>query len=566
VAIQWGAAEGMSISQDAGTHPLKLPAAPMPPELSQIIAQMQALPALPPAGAAGAAAPPPAKPAWEAPGFDAVPAALPVAEITSEPEPTRTHGPAAKLVDGMYSGSTCSVMWPAGETAVVHLALVEETAIHSVMLREWHMNESWAVKERKLEISSDGFRKDVRLVPGAFAETGTQSWGGNVNTIFELPVGQRAQQLRLTLTPANEQSSVYVAEAEVRGLRAGQFPQVTALTAGDVNGDGQPEIVVAGESGQCRALDGAGKVLWQYAPKEHARINSLACADVNGDGRAEVMFGQDSQTVGLLSGEGKLLWAAQPPRFRGIASDVMTVFPGDVNGDGRPEIICGVKSWQYFAYDAAGKKLWGHVIYAHSATVGCATDLDADGKDEVVAGDVYYTLNVIEHDGTRMWRGGAIGPEITAVAAADVTGDGKPEVFAGVDGGMLHAYSATGTVLWQLNLGDKITRMLALDVNGDGQQELICAAESAHVFAVDGAGQIVWRAGLPDGCADLAVVTGDGGPRLVVSCGAAGVAVLGRDGKRQALHALPARAESLAIIGGTVVVTESNGQVAALKL
>jgi len=180
-----------------------------------------------------------------------------------------------------------------------------------------------------------------------------------------------------------------------------------------------------------------------------------------------------------------------------------------------------------------------------------------------VAGDVYYTLNVIQHDGTRLWRGGGIGPEMTAVAAADVTGDGKPEVFAGVDGGLLYAYDAAGQRLWDLNLGDKVTRMLPLDVNGDGKQELVCAAESASVFAISGEGKIVWRTGLPDGCGDLALA---GGGRLVACCGAAGLAVLGRDGKVQTLYPLPARAESLAIVGTLAVVTESNGQVAAIKL
>ena len=563
VTVQLGAAAPVSIHQAAGRHAVTISAAPMLPELLRAIEQTRALPAMAAAGATTGRPAAAAAPAWEVPGFDPLPTALPVAEVTSSPEPTAARGPVSKLCDGQYSSSAGSVMWPAGQTAVINIALVDDTRVQSVVLREWHMNEGWAVKDRKLELSSDGFRKDIRPVPGAFAETGTQSWGGNVNTIFELPVRQQAQQLRLTISPANEQSSVYVAEVEVRGLRTGQYPRVTALAAGDLNGDGTREAVIGGEGGQCRALDTGGRTVWEYASKERARINSLACADVNGDGRAEVMFGQDAQTVGLLSSGGKLLWTARPPRFRGIDSDVMTVFPGDVNGDGRPEVICGVESWQYFAYDATGKQLWGHVIYAHSATVGTAADLDGDGKEEVVAGDAYYTLNVIEHDGKRLWRGGGIGPGMTAVAAADITGDGKPEVFAGVDGGLLYAYDAAGQRLWDLNLGDKVARMLPLDVNGDGKQELVCAAESASVFAVSGEGRIVWRTGLPDGCSDLALVDG---ARLVACCGAAGVAVLGKDGKVQSLHSLPARAESLAIVGNQAVVTESNGQVAAIKL
>ncbi|MBU0607443.1 MAG: hypothetical protein KKI08_06125, partial [Armatimonadetes bacterium] len=46
VALQLGAAERMNTRQAAGTHPIKLPSLPMPPELLNVIKQTQALPAM----------------------------------------------------------------------------------------------------------------------------------------------------------------------------------------------------------------------------------------------------------------------------------------------------------------------------------------------------------------------------------------------------------------------------------------------------------------------------------------------------------------------------------------
>ncbi len=438
--------------------------------------------------------------------------------------------------------------------------------MRNVTLREWHMNEVWDVASRKLEVSSDGFKQDIRAVPGEFTEAGTQSWGSNTNTILELPVAQSATQLRLTVMPARPDSSVYIAECQIMGLRPGQTPQVTAVAQADLDADGQDEYIIAGDSGQIRALDATGKAVWEYTAKERSRLNSLACADVNGDGRPEGMVGQTNAGLGLLSSEGELLWMVNPPRFRSISSDVITVFPGDVNGDKRPEIICGCLSWQYFAYDATGKMIWRNVIYAHSATVGCAADIDGDGKDETIAGNTYYRLNAIDDDGTRMWGVGNIGPEMTAVAAADVVGDAKPEVFTGVDDGTLYAYTGTGESLWKLNLGDKVTRIIGMDLTGDGKAELICSAESANVFAIKSDGTILWRTGLPDGCGDLAVRMANGKPQIVVACGQAGLAVLDAQGKIGMQRPLPGRAEKVLVAGNKCLVAQDNGVVAAVEL
>lgn len=551
----------------AGRHTFAIPPGPLPEALQQALRAAAAQPDMPPPLISSKNQDAKTTPlAWEAEGFRPLPQALTVADVSTTPEPLASRGPVSKLFDGQYSSSAGSVMWPAGKTAVINVILPQETDIHSVVLREWHMNENWAIGERKLELSSDGFQQDIRRVSGVFVETGTQSFGSNVNTIFELAVGQKAQQLRVTLTPANENCSVYLAEMEIRGLQPGRRPAITAIAAGDLNGDGQQEIIIASEEGQIMALNDSGAKLWEYTSKERARMNCLACADVNGDGRAEIMFGQDNETLGLISGAGELLWATKPPRFRGLPSDITTIFPGDINGDGRPEIIAGAKSWQYFAYAADGQMRWSHIIYAHAATVGYAADLNGDRKEEIVAGNAYYRLNVISAEGKIFWRQGNIGPEMTAVYAADITGDGQPEVFAGVDGGTLHAYSATGQTLWEINLGDKITRLLACDVNDDGRQELICAAESASLFALDAAGKIVWRAALPDGCSDF-VISGQGEKtKLVACCGRAGVAMFNRQGKLLSNWPLAAQAENLVVTQNVAAVVLSEGKIVGIRL
>jgi len=341
------------------------------------------------------------------------------------------------------------------------------------------------------------------------------------------------------------------------------LPDITAIATGDLTGDGSNEVVVCSDAGQVRALAADGPVLWSWQ-EDRATINAIACADVNGDGRAEVIFGGDGQRLGLLSADGEELWTVNPPKFRGIQSDVMTVLPADLDGDGLPEIVCGVKSWQYFAYDGEGEIIWKNTIYAHSATVGHADDFDGDGLPEIVGGNEYYTLNLIDNNGKRIFNAGRLGPDQTAISSADVDGDGVPEILAGVDDGTLLCFGTDRQTRWTANLGDKITRIAPLVVGGE--LRIICAAESANVYALNGAGETVWRTPLPDGSTDLALAEVGERTLICAAAGTAGLYVLDADGELIARGDTQAPARNVTVIGARAVVTTSTGTVQAFDL
>jgi len=304
-----------------------------------------------------------------------------VAAVTCTEQPSERFFPLERLVDGAYSSSVNSVQWPRGKTPVVTVTLDAETDVSAVVLREWHMAEGWDVGARRLEVSSDGFTNDVRTIETPFTQARTETWGSNVNTLYSVNVGQRASALRLTVEPAREDCTVYVAEIEVLGTRPGVAPDVRALTTGDLNGDGLDEVVACSDSGQIAALSAAGEKLWTWTGGEQSAIHCIVCADLNSDGRCEVAYGRSQATLGALSSAGEPMWSVALPQFRGIASDVMTLAAAQLDDDKGPELVAGCKSWQYFAFEGDGKQLWQNVIYAHSATVCRADDFDGDGKD-----------------------------------------------------------------------------------------------------------------------------------------------------------------------------------------
>jgi len=545
-----------------GEAELRFAAGEAPARFIEIRDRVLAMPALPAAAAGGALQAPALARAWQAGGFDAPLEALRVDRVSADLEPYGRYGPVDKLIDGGFSSSTFSVMWAAGETPTITLELPAEAEISSVVLREWHMSDAWDVGERHLAISSDGFVNDVREITAPFVEAGTEQWGGNINTLMEVPINQSAQQLRLTVSPARDDSSVYIAEVQVLGTRAGAMPEITAVATGDLTGDGAAEVVVASASGQVRAFDASGAALWTVELEGRPRVNSMACADFDGDGRIEIAVGSDAGRLTLLSAEGEVRWAVVPPRYRGIDSDVIVVLPADVDGDGIPEVIAGAASWQYFAYDGAGEMLWSNVIYAHSATVSCAADFDGDGLPEIVGGNEYYTANLIDNDGERIFSTGRLGPEQTAAGAVDADGDGLPEMLLGTDLGELVCFDLDRSLLWRANLGDRVTRIVTVDLDGDGADEIVCSAESANVYAFDASGAPIWRTPLPDGVTDLVLLPG-AEPRFAAAAGATGVVLLDARGQISGAGPVEGRVGVLAVLDGLVAATSDRGMVAA---
>jgi len=306
-----------------------------------------------------------------------------------------------------------------------------------------------------------------------------------------------------------------------------------------------------------QAVSAEGRPLWQFTSPRGAAIRAARCLDIEGKGSDCVALGDESGRLWLLDGMGRQRWQTELPKYRGMTSDVRTIFGADVDGSGVAKIACGATSWQYFVFDAQGAMLWKHVMYAHAATVGVAADLDGDRRQEVLAANTYYNVNAISPDGKRLWTTPAIGPETTALAAADLDGDDRPAVIAGVDSGDLHAFDARGKARWKINLGDRVTAIMPT-TSPQGKPWLVCAAQSGNLFAIDAQGKIAWRCPLPDGAQALATGSEPGDP-FAVAAGSAGVIVVDRQGRVVARGTTEGQAENVFRQGRMLVVLTDRG-------
>jgi len=299
--------------------------------------------------------------------------------------------------------------------------------------------------------------------------------------------------------------------------------------AGDVNGDGYADVVVA-SFGTAYLYEGSANGLSKNPSWTSPQGGMVAGAgDVNGDGYDDVVICgpyigdrptlYEGSPIGLSTDPA---WSPDPtpdqPEVRSMAS------AGDVNGDGYADIVVG--SANGFTNPAVRVYLGGangpdtapawtigqpDPYTALGYSVSSAGDVNGDGFGDVIVGEpLYGVTEPFEAPATgraRVYLGSAAGPEanpawVTArlvefgwlgssvSSAGDLDGDGHADVavgavngFRGTEPGVVQVYlgsaagPATSTALdyvgdgFLTHLGTAVAA--AGDVNGDGYADLI---------------------------------------------------------------------------------------------
>jgi hypothetical protein len=282
------------------------------------------------------------------------------------------------------------------------------------------------------------------------------------------------------------------------------YPQIHSLTAGDLNQDGNSDIVeLSYATCALNVLLGKSDGTFQPGVQYTCAGNSsqgVVMADLNGDGKLDVaVISQDGNfTVLLGSGDGRLHPGQTMQLANSAVSNGANLIVADTRNMGRNDII--VSDGHVLLSNGDGTFTVGTsiAIPAGGATSEfgpnlAAADLNKDGKIDLVYSDG-YTIDIFLGAGNGTFTAG---PRYVAlnnvgyVTVTDIDGDGNLDIYSGMAGGPFFGGDQfeIGEAYVLLGKGDGTFQGATAspasyagnnlaDVNGDGKLDLVSEVTS----------------------------------------------------------------------------------------
>jgi hypothetical protein len=257
---------------------------------------------------------------------------------------------------------------------------------------------------------------------------------------------------------------------------------MSGIATGDLNGDGNLDLVAAGPTGYIVLLgngDGSFQPPVFYQLANGTQQSSMVIADFNRDGKLDLVFPSANQTVAVLLGHGDGTFGA-PAYF--FDAGAVSLVSADFNGDGKPDLAAGGASGIVILL-GNGDGTFQPATFIYTSGIGAlfTADLNGDGKSDLIT-----SFNVFLGKGDGTFTTLPFG-DFTVDALADVNGDGKPDVIGPQNSSCcgFHLGNGDGTFgpyIAVLNIGTRFfpfvpAFVLANDMNGDSKPDVIMGGD-----------------------------------------------------------------------------------------
>lgn len=371
---------------------------------------------------------------------------------------------------------------------------------------EYYTGNNSAQKQLLVSLEADGWPKttDDRSLSSPVAAD--INGDGNMEILFESQSYDKYNSVYMLQSngqpvngwPRTVYRANYDYESMYSNSSAGPVPSV-----GDIDGDGQSEIVAAIFSKEIHAWKNDGT----YVPGWPVKLSGNATTspvllDLDSDGKQEVIFGTANGQMHVLRSDGTYFpgW----PIFVGQKTHLF-VTVADLDGDLEEEIIAydsllpktyaSGKMSTIYAWHKDGTVVSGWPVHMQGADTilpPVTGDLDGNGKTEVIAvatGDAVCKVYIWNYDGS-LKASCPLKPDDdirSAIALADIDGDGDVEIIASSYDGFLYAWHHDGRTVYgfPVSLKDSywVSAPVIADIDGDGKPEIVVASHGGTIYA-----------------------------------------------------------------------------------
>ncbi len=280
-------------------------------------------------------------------------------------------------------------------------------------------------------------------------------------------------------------------------------PTQNAPAFGDIDGDGQGEIVVTSllgtSQGNIYAWHKDGTLVTGFPVNHGYSARTPVLADLDGDGAMEIIVNKRIYPLGeewVYKGDGTVLWTAPLNHVPASSAAV-----GDITGDGIPEVVC--ESYlSLYAFDNTGNLLPGFPFTPTSGATNSYSspvlaDVDGDGIREIIYGSQSSSgqgyVHILKNDGSVYpgWPKVTGNWVYTPPAVGYINGDNildiavGDQVLSGTPTDYVYAWDANGNTLSGFPIGpvNAINSQIILgDLDNNGTMDLITDDNGAAVY------------------------------------------------------------------------------------